>query len=480
MIKVFKQEIRDGLADIANDNSFVLTSKAYQLDDTEYIPNIDLSLDQLSIASEISNLTGLFPLKAILASVGKNKNDDIFTKEQLWLAKNSPVNKPFNFMHNQNDIIGHITGTYVLDGSGNVYNGDESPNDPYHIVSSALIYKEWIEEDKRKRINNIISEIQNSDKWFVSMECSFESFDYGLYGSDDQLQIVERNEATAYLTKYLKKYGGNGVYEDYQIGRVFKNINFIGKGLVDKPANPSSIILKTSDTSKADMENNEMPVTQEQFEAIQKELAAYKAKAEELQTKLSEETSKAKFDAYEGQLNEKTTTIKNLEASLASAKEDIGSVSAKLNEIVALYEAANTQLKDAESQNLQLSEKVKAFELERTVARRSSMLSDVGVDDVENTVAELSGLDDESFEKVIATIKKSKGKMYEDKTKMEEEEKKKKEMMKEKASEDILDDVDKTSSASVSDINTDNSGVATAAEQYFASILKTTQKANKK
>jgi DNA repair exonuclease SbcCD ATPase subunit len=223
-----------------------------------------------------------------------------------------------------------------------------------------------------------------------------------------------------------------------------------------------------------------MPVTQEQFEAIQKELAAYKAKAEELQTKLSEETSKAKFDAYEGQLNEKTTTIKNLEASLASAKEDIGSVSAKLNEIVALYEAANTQLKDAESQNLQLSEKVKAFELERTVARRSSMLSDVGVDDVENTVAELSGLDDESFEKVIATIKKSKGKMYEDKTKMEEEEKKKKEMMKEKASEDILDDVDKTSSASVSDINTDNSGVATAAEQYFASILKTTQKANKK
>ena len=44
------------------------------------------------------------------------------------------------------------------------------------------------------------------------------------------------------MTKFLRAYGGEGEHENYKIGRVLRQITFSGKGFVDRPANPDSII----------------------------------------------------------------------------------------------------------------------------------------------------------------------------------------------------------------------------------------------
>ena len=54
--------------------------------------------------------------------------------------------------------------------------------------------------------------------------------------------IVPRNNETAFLTRHLRAYGGEGSYQEHQIGRLLRNITFSGKGFVNRPANPESII----------------------------------------------------------------------------------------------------------------------------------------------------------------------------------------------------------------------------------------------
>ena len=70
--------------------------------------------------------------------------------------------------------------------------------------------------DLRERMNNIIEEIEEG-KWFVSMECMFPNFDYALRDSQGESKIVRREEASAFLTKHLRAYGGTGKYEGYTV-----------------------------------------------------------------------------------------------------------------------------------------------------------------------------------------------------------------------------------------------------------------------
>ena len=113
----------------------------------------------------------------------------------------------------------------------------------FNIITNAVIYKSWSDIEQRERVNTLIDEIQEG-KWFVSMECLFPNFDYALIDSQGDTKIIERSEASAFLTKHLRAYGGSGLYEDYKVGRLLRNISFSGKGLVSKPANPRSVILE--------------------------------------------------------------------------------------------------------------------------------------------------------------------------------------------------------------------------------------------
>jgi len=55
-------------------------------------------------------------------------------------------------------------------------------------------------------------------------------------------KVLARSEESSFLTKHLRAYGGTGEYEGYKLGRLLKGFYFSGKGLVEKPANPRSII----------------------------------------------------------------------------------------------------------------------------------------------------------------------------------------------------------------------------------------------
>ena len=112
----------------------------------------------------------------------------------------------------------------------------------FHILTGSVIYKGFSSEELMSRANTLISEIESGTK-YVSMDCFFNGFDYGLLNkSSGEFKILNRNAETAFLTKYLRSYGGLGEHDNYQVGRVLRNITFSGKGFVDKPANPDSII----------------------------------------------------------------------------------------------------------------------------------------------------------------------------------------------------------------------------------------------
>ena len=62
-------------------------------------------------------------------------------------------------MHDENDIIGHITGCYVLSKDGLlVADSDESKPNEFDIITQAVLYNSWIDPDNKERMENIISE----------------------------------------------------------------------------------------------------------------------------------------------------------------------------------------------------------------------------------------------------------------------------------------------------------------------------------
>lgn len=234
---IFKAEIQDGLRDKIISNLSISSTCDLEICDPFLIKNT------LRATAENKNQVDLHYLKSILVTTGWNKNDDVFDKAEVWTAKSTPSDKPFNYEHDQSQIIGHITGCKVIadDGSDII---EELPIDElpskFHILTSAVLYKFWEDPKKQEMMNNIIEGIAKKE-WFVSMEAIFTNFDYAIEDGVSS-KVVARNEKTAFLTKHLRAYGGNGIFNNAKIGRVLKNIVFSGKGLVRKPANPESVI----------------------------------------------------------------------------------------------------------------------------------------------------------------------------------------------------------------------------------------------
>jgi hypothetical protein len=255
-MKIYAQEIADGLSErIKSDTTIAYCSQAVLTTEKNSIKRL---IDKVK-ASSNPNQIDLYYIKSILVSTGWNKNDDVFDPQQTWAARSTPEDKQFNLMHNENDIIGHITGSYVVDPDGNKIGATENDAAPsqFDIVTEAVIYNSWTNPDNRERMSKIISEIEQG-KWFVSMECLFAGFDYSVKDTSGQTKVVARSEDSAFLTKHLRAYGGTGEYEGYQIGRLLRDISFSGKGLVSRPANPRSIIL---DSSKAFSVNEEQTIS---------------------------------------------------------------------------------------------------------------------------------------------------------------------------------------------------------------------------
>ena len=209
-MKIYPQEISDGVADLVQSSASLAYCAPAILctgGDAETIA----FAEKVKAESANPKQLDLYYIKSILVSTGWNKNDDVFTPEATFAARNTPEDKQFNFMHNENDIIGHITGSYVVDKEGNKVEAEEAPKD-FDIISEAVLYNSWTDPENRERMKQIIAEIEEG-KWFVSMECLFAGFDYALTDEYGKASILQRNEGSAFLTKHLRAYGGTGEYE---------------------------------------------------------------------------------------------------------------------------------------------------------------------------------------------------------------------------------------------------------------------------
>ena len=445
-MKIYESEISDGLADILSKETSVACcgiAQTYKPETSaEEVDNLKRVIaensNEVSVAQNEDQID-LYYLKSILVSTGWNKNDDVFDPKELWDAKNTPEDKPFNFMHNEKDIIGHITGNKVVDYDGQEIDieKDDVP-DKFNILTTSVIYTEWSDMDQRNRMSKIVSEIEDG-KWFVSMECLFPEFDYALTAQDGSTKVVARDEASAFLTKHLRSYGGSGEYQNYRVGRLLRNLSFSGKGLVSKPANPRSVILEGNDffdESKAEIltissikENTMSDNHEKQIFDLQKELAEAKTENEALRDKVVAEKQaefQTKVEALEAKISEKTEANETLASTLEEKEAQITEYSEKVEALK----------KDKEEKEEELA----VMKKKEAVMKRKAKLEDLGFDSEEAvaTVEQFESVDEETFDKIVAVMKK-KAEMP-DFIKKKMEEKKDKEEKPAKAEEDALAD----------------------------------------
>jgi hypothetical protein len=361
---IYESEIIDGLADRLKHNSIACVCDIVGNKDL----NGEISEDiRTALASVRPAQSDLYYLNSILVSAGWNKNDDVFDVEDLFNAKDTPVDKPFNFMHDDSDIIGHMIASAAITEDGTFVESAPLP-EKLDLITSAVIYKVWSDPDQRTRIEGLIEQIDRGEL-AVSMECVFRNFDYALLSPSGEKKVLTRDETSAFLTKHLRCYGGTGEFEGYKIGRLLRDLYFSGKGLVDKPANPRSIILPKDVTP---------------FGPIQAEMILT-AMEVEMPDNSELETAKASVAALTTEVEAHKASVSSLEAKVTELEQTIATIT---NEKMAL------------SQELQ----VMVANL-KAVSRKAALIS-AGASEVkaDELIEKFSQATDEMFESVVALI----------------------------------------------------------------------------
>ena len=366
---------------------------------------------------------------SILVTTSWNKNDDVFPNDEVWAARNTPKYKPANLEHDEKRIVGGIIGSWPVDKEFNLIDTASSVDnlpDSYHILVSSVIYRQWQDPEYKSRAEELIRKIEEGNM-YVSMECIFRGFDYAIQTPNMQTRIVARNEETAFLSRHLRAYGGTGEYEGHKVGRLLKNITFSGKGFVERPANPESIIfdkdqifdfagasvsknLFSSDNgvsvrieqnilSNTDSESEEENSMSEFLNEQVAELKAALAASQEEVKELVEKVSKANVEKLEAEITELNQTVSSLVDSIAEAeakasedKEKIEALEASISEL--------TEAKDAaESAIAQMEE-------EKKRQARAAALIEAGIseEEVEAKLETFASLSDEQFNDVVSTI----------------------------------------------------------------------------
>lgn len=396
-VKIYAQEILDGVsAAVASQASIAYTSEVTVGQDLHHDIASLIEKDQLALANSNPGQEDLFYLRSILVSTAWNLNDDVFTPDWLWKARKTPEDKQFNLMHNESDIIGHITSNQVADFDNNFLSDDlTQPPAEFNIITNAVIYKSWSNPEQRNRIEKLIAEIQEG-KWFVSMECIFPDFDYALKNAAGEISIVERGEASAFLTKHLRTYGGTGEFQDYKIGRVLKNLIFSGKGLVDKPANPRSVILQEQQAISYAKKQEIADMT------VEKENEQLKSQLVEVKAELLESKSTIV------DLTKIGAEVEALRAEIAANKDAVANLAAEKQTLEDTVATLTASLEAAEKAKSELDSKVKEIEAKAKTEMRKAQLVEAGLEaeELDDALASFNAVDDTAFEKMVAVMKK--------------------------------------------------------------------------
>lgn len=389
-MKIHKQEILDGLSEKIEASASVSLDAQILIDsDLDHPSEEEIQKTLAGYGHSNPDQIDLYYINTVLVSTGWNKNDDVFAAEEAWAARDTPVDKQFNYMHDESDIIGHITGSTVVDENGTKIE-TEDPPEKFDIITSAVLYKSWSDPELRERMSQIVSEIEEG-KWAVSMECLFSDFDYSVVSPDGEMKVVARNDESAFLTKHLRVYGGKGVYEGYKVGRLLRNIAFSGKGLVNKPANPRSIILQPDEDPFDDNFTNSVNV--EEFNmADDQKVESSDIEVEAAVASVNDELETIKAD-HEAAVDGLTSTIAERDAKITELEESAAALTSELEETKAKLDETSTQLGEAEATI-------------RTMVR-TAQAKDAGIadDKVEDTLAKFDAVDDEAFAAMLDLVK---------------------------------------------------------------------------
>jgi hypothetical protein len=395
-IPVYDREIEDGLEEsIASQTSFAFQTEITKNGQGRYIGG-ELTEAKASMVDTLD----LFYIEDILVSTVTNLNFDHFLPEEVWKAKDTPKNKPFNLEHDSSDIIGHIIKSVPVDENMTTIPEDIAIDDlpaKFHLLNESVIYKFAGDKERREFIADTIQEIRDGE-WSVSMECLMYNFDYLVTNPDGESSVVARNAETSWMTKHLPHYEdkktkkrGTGVYTDastgdeYKIGRVPRNFTFSGKGLVRKPANPESVIIKGAEKSSPKKENPKMDeqlkVALERIAELEKDAKAAKDKEKE-EKEEKDKAAKKKMADYDDDAEAKKKEIAGLKAQVEAA--------------TATIEKLKTDLSTA---NLAIA----TVNAEKSLASRKNLLASAGApeDKVAEILEKYKALDDAVFASVI-------------------------------------------------------------------------------
>ena len=489
-MEIYKAEIEDGLGDLLSSTNSVAYCGVAKC----FSPSTEQQESMKLIASEASenkDQIDLFYLESVLVSTGWNKNDDVFDPQETFAARTTPEDKPFNFMHDEKDIIGHITGNRVVDFAGNAIAEEQDTPSEFNILTTAVIYKEWSDVDQRQRIQKILAEIEEG-KWFVSMECLFPNFDYALVDKEGGTRVVPREESSAFLTKHLRSYGGSGKYEDYRVGRLLRNLSFSGKGLVSKPANPRSVILEGNrffDESEAQIltissiKENDMSDLDKQIDDLRSELAEAKAANEALKEKVVAE-QQAEF---ESKIQALENTISETQAELTEKSSECETLTQSLTEAQETIVAKEKDVKEKE-------EEMKEMKKKADMMKRKAQLEGAGLDSeaVASALDSFDEVSEEAFEAVVAMLKKQAEaamppelKEAIEKKKNEKKEKDAKaeeEVDSAEAGEEALEKVEPVEEVAIAELDEQEDpaeSLRSVASEWLGSVLQTLPKQNK-
>lgn len=517
-LRIFSAEAEAGLDSlILQDTSLKATASIRK---TEKISHDDLRFNKLSksLANANPDQIDLYYLEAVLVSTVWNKNDDVFLPEPTWAARHTPVDKQFNFMHDDDDIIGHITASYVEDFNGNVI-PDDTPEDQipseFNIVTQAVIYTSRSNPEKQEQIQSIIASIEGGEnKWKVSMECLFPHFDYAVLNKGSaEFKVIPRNEASASLSKHLRVYGGTGEYNNWKIGRALRGLTFSGKGLVDQPANErseirsdktpvvtvaSSLITPTytwgsnysvtasdkysgtfaeldndANTELESQENKMSEDLQRKVAQLESDLAEANKSKEEMKKKMDEQKDK-----------ETKALISQHEETIANKDSEIADLKTKLDDVQADLDTTKADLDKVEKEKAEAEKAVASLEEEKKTTARKAELLNAGASEekADELVEKWSSASDEQFADVVGLVEEAtKAEKHMDEK--DKKDKKGKEKDKSEASDesedddesaeaDVLDDIekdDKSSASLNSDANDDDGdGLHKTLANYFA------------
>ena len=413
-MKIYAAEINDGLRDKLVSGNSLAFANVITSTDKDQMALATKAAKSSNLDSSFATNEGQFDLhyvNTILVTTGWNKNDDVFDRHETWIARNTPEDKPFNYEHDPSDVIGHITGNAIIDDHGNAVSFENLP-EKFHILTSGVLYKHLNSRDPEveSRVSEIIEGIDRGE-WFVSMEALFTDFDYAVVTPDGKHKTVARNEDSAFLTKHLRSYGGTGQYEQYQVGRLLKNITFSGKGLVKRPANPESVFVFDnisafeSEETLSSFENTYSSVNDKEIdsmsdnnriEELQTEVAELRRRLKEM----DEAAVRAKFEKLDNQVAEKDTAIAELEKQIEEAN-------ASNEELVKAKEELETQVAESSEGSDKISAELAEIKDEILKTSRISTLVDAGVDKEEagTIVEKFANLNDEQFDSLVGMLK---------------------------------------------------------------------------